>query len=497
MPIRAGYGRALALVSATMVALVTALIGSPGIASANGGRPQANPEERAAAMIRPAGMYLAGQGYGGVRLPDGEILSQFGQGTNMPFIATWNCTAFVVNPDGWVATAGHCVDPESAKLLILKRAAVEYISQFPDAPESRDPAAALEWLQKNARVVGDSADRGPEISVSLLYGTGATVAGKVPASVVDFRSLGKGDVALLKVDKHYLPSSELATDADVSIGTSVLAVGFPESTQNITGPSLDPTNKSGKLSKKSNMGSAPEYEVDAAVTDGMSGGPTVELNGKVIGVNSFGPVGEPQPFNFIAPADSLSAILASKGVKPTLGPADVVYRKGLGHYYSGHYTEAIDEFDQTLAMSPDYPGLLVLKTSAVNLRQQYGDATALSGAKLLWYIVGSVGLVLAAGAGLTLLVTRRRWNLYTLPKESGLQLVSGAPADTAKPVRGRTGIKTGAARLIGLAPADKRAAEPHYCSSCGAEHHPAEQFCPNCGKPIVPGESALGANDPR
>ena len=276
-------------------------------------------------------------------------------------------------------------------------------------------------------MVGDSADRGPEISVSLLYGTGTTVAGKVPASVVDFRSLGKGDVALLKVDKHNLPSSELATDADVSIGTSVLAVGFPESTQNITGPSLDPTNKSGKVSKKSSMGSAPEYEVDAAVTDGMSGGPTVELNGKVIGVNSFGPVGEPQPFNFIAPADSLAAILASKGVKPTLGPADVLYRKGLGHYYSGHYTEAIDEFDQTLAMSPDYPGLLNLKTSAVNLRQQYGDVTALSGAKLLWYIVGSVVLVLAAGAGLTLMVMRSRWYAAGPPNESGLRLVSGAP----------------------------------------------------------------------
>ena len=101
---------------------------------------------------------------------------------------------------------------------------------------------------------GDSPGRGPEVSLTLLYGTGANIAGKVAASVVDFRPLGKGDVALLKVDKHNLPSSELATDADVSIGTSVLAVGFPESTQNITGPSLDPTNKSGKVSKKSTHG---------------------------------------------------------------------------------------------------------------------------------------------------------------------------------------------------------------------------------------------------
>ena len=429
-------------------------------------------------MIRPAVMYLSGQSYGQVRLPNGQMLSQFGAGSNMPFTATWGCTGFVVNPDGWVATAGHCVDPESAKDLILKRAANEYVTQFPDSPAGREPNAALDWLQKNARVEGDTPDRGPEISLALLYGNGTNVAGKMPANVVDFRPLGKGDVALLKVEKHNLPSSELATDADVSIGTPILAVGFAESTQNITGPSLDPTNKSGKVNKKSTMGSNPEYEIDAAVTQGMSGGPTIELNGKVIGVNSFAPVGEPQAFNFIAPADGLAAILASKGVKATLGPADVSYRKGLDHYYSGHYTDAIDDFDQTLSMSPDYPGLVDLKTSAVNLRQQYGDVSVFSGANLVWYTVVGVGLVLAAGAGLTFMVMRSRWPL--------LLLSPAAPEDT------------GAVQALRLIPVEQlTASEPHFCSSCGAEHHPAEKFCPNCGKQISLGDPALGADQIR
>jgi tetratricopeptide (TPR) repeat protein len=464
MPGHARYGRASALLAA---AALTALLGSPGIAAADDGRPRVTPEERAAAMIRPAVMYLAGQSYGAVRLPDGQILSQFGPGTTMPFIATWSCTGFVVNPDGWVATAGHCVDPESGKLLILKRAAKEYIAQFPDAPESKDPATALDWLQKNARVEGDTAGRGPEIGLAVTYGTGTKVAGKLAANVVDFRPLGKGDVALLKVDKHNLPSSELATDADVSIGTSVLAVGFSQSTENVTGPTLDPTNKSGKVSKKSTMGSAAEYEIDAAVSEGMSGGPTVDLNGKVIGINSFAPVGEPQAFNFIAPADGLAAILASKGVKATLGPADAYYRKGLKHYYAGQYTEAIDDFDQTLSMSPDYPGLADLRTSAANLRQQHGDFSLLSGANLLWYIVGGVALVLTAAAGFTVLVLRRRWSLL-------------APARV-----------TGFRPLVRKAPEPPAAAEPHFCSSCGAEHHPAEKFCPNCGKQVLADETPV------
>ena len=62
-------------------------------------------------------IYLAAQTYGLVRLPTGQILSQFGEGTAMPYLATWDCTGFVVNPDGWVATAGHCVDPDERQGL--------------------------------------------------------------------------------------------------------------------------------------------------------------------------------------------------------------------------------------------------------------------------------------------------------------------------------------------------------------------------------------------
>ncbi|MDD4867611.1 MAG: serine protease [Mycobacterium sp.] len=407
--------------------------GTSAVAAADAGRPQAKPDERAAALIRPSIMYLAGEGHGLVRLPDGAVLSQFGRGSTMPFLATWNCTAFVVNPDGWVATAGHCVDPASATLLILKRAAEEYRSEFPDAPESSDAATTLEWLQKNARIEGDTPGQGAHVSITLMSGTGKKLVDKMVANVVDFRPLGGGDAALLKVAKHNVPSSELDTDADVTIGTPVLAIGFPESTQNITGPSLDPTYKSGKVSKKSVAGPNPAYEVDAAMTDGMSGGPTIGLNGKVLGMNSFAPIGETQPFNFITPADGVATLLASKGVKPMLGPADRLYRKGLADFYAGHYTDAIDEFDQTMAMSPGYPGADELKTLAVNLRLQYGDASSLSGQNLLWYILISVSSVLGVGAGVTFLGLKRHGPPHLAPEIQPLRLIPTHDAELAEP----------------------------------------------------------------
>jgi serine protease Do len=64
-----------------------------------------------------------------------------------------------------VATAGHCVDPASAKDLILKNASSHYLDQFPDLPEAQDPAKTLQWLQANARVEGITADQDPQISI--------------------------------------------------------------------------------------------------------------------------------------------------------------------------------------------------------------------------------------------------------------------------------------------------------------------------------------------
>jgi serine protease Do len=497
-------GRALALLSAAALAV---LVGSPGAASADNGRPQVNPEERAAALIRPAVMYLAAETYGRVWLPGGRMLSHFGEGSNMPYAATWTCTGFVVNPDGWVATAGHCVDPASADELILDKAAIDFIDQFPDSSQARDPVETLAWLRENARVEGATAGRGPEISITLLYGTGTKVAGKMPANVVDFRPINKGDVALIKVEKHDMPSSQLGTDADVSIGTSILSVGFPQSTERVTDRSLDPTNKSGKVSKKSTMKTMPEYEIDAAITQGMSGGPTIELDGKVIGINSFGPTGEPQSFNFVAPADSLAAILVGKGVKSMLGPADVFYRKGLEHYYSGHYSDAIKNFDQALSMSPDYPGLADLRTSAVNLRRQYGDMSVLHSSNLLWYIVSGVLLVICVGGYVAFMVLRNRRQLLNeaeapdfQPDSGGLPPVDGATTEHAgrhelppaapRSMEGGHEV-SGAAQPGGVVGAQQlTATEPHYCANCGAEHHPAERFCPNCGKHIAIGESA-------
>src|SRR5688572_13338833 len=70
------------------------------------GRPAPTPEERAAALARPAVVYLEQHWKGFVFDESGN---PFNGGS--AYELTTRCTGFGVAPSGYIATAGHCVDP--------------------------------------------------------------------------------------------------------------------------------------------------------------------------------------------------------------------------------------------------------------------------------------------------------------------------------------------------------------------------------------------------
>ncbi len=119
----------------------------------------------------------------------------------------------------------------------------------------------------------------------------------------------------------------------------------------------------------------------------------------MIGVNSFAPSAS-RSRSILSHLRTVSPrYLRARASNRCSGPADIYYRKGLTQYYAGHYGDAINNFDQTLAMSPNYPGLADLRTSAANLRQQYGDGSAFRSPIALWYLVGGAFSFSSPGAG--------------------------------------------------------------------------------------------------
>jgi S1-C subfamily serine protease len=508
--------RTRAALIATITGLALVLVSGPASAQAPDPR-QATPEEKAAAVVRPAMVFLSTD-YSGYVFTQGGLLVNEAFNDAQPYQISSTCSAFVVNPSGYIATAGHCVDngPEGAREHLLTAAVQQVVAADPTI----DGNQLLQFARSNWRTEGQTAGSPIDRTVTVLRGTGTgtSLEGKqVPAQVVDYRPFSEGDVALIKVAATELPAIELAAGSGAQTGTRVLSVGYPGATANVTDPNLEPTFKDGQVSKETSRGAIPVYEISAAVAPGMSGGPTVGLDGKVIGVNSFGATAQTEAFNFVVPAAGLNELLGRNNVRAEPGPYDVLYRAGLQDYYAGRFTDAINKFDQVLAVAPDYVYAEEYKTNAARAKAQFGDAGP--PAWLWWVIAGGAVLLLAAGLVTWLLIRRRRRRAAPpsggpAPGVPGAQLAPTVPAPRAPeaaapqqtqplptpatPPDGTAGpswaVPPPAAPAgqvdgspaptgpeTGVETATPPGGTPGTCPQCGASRQPGARFCYNCG----------------
>lgn len=425
--------RIAALTAVSTLTMALGLVGSGGAMA----QPAGTPETKAAAVIRPAIVYLE------------TTVTASG------FQAVARCTGFVVNSDGYIATAGHCVDAGYHAGDIAQASGV-------------DTSTVLAEIDQTG------------ISVSVL---GAGQSGEdvkpIPASVLDVRPLGEGDVALLKVEAENLPSAELSDGSDPAVGTPVLAVGYPQSTDEVTDFTLEPTAKSGTISAIKSVDKAPVYEVSAAMSKGMSGGPTVDLEGRVLGVNSFAPADEEQAFNYIAPVSGLLELLAGAGVEPGLSPADASYRAGVDSYYAGDYSAAVENFDSALGLSPSYPNAFEMRTESVRQREEFGDKTSRGFQPWMFIVIGVVIVGLATAGLIYYLRTHGSGG-------SDAELPGGAmPAGSAPPPAppmGGAAPPTAPAPAAGATTATMPQDTGTHCNNCGFTLSPGQTFCGRCGK---------------
>lgn len=450
---------------------VTVLVSAPCLIDPAGSaaQPDGGSNTRAADLITPAIVYIEARVTGTVVDPQ----EQHPLNDGAPFERTLRCTGFAITSDGYIGTAGHCVDPEENRKAIVISAA-EQLSGGDVTPDNLERLGADRWVVEG-KVPGAEPDQ--EIVVS---GAGQREkVNPIPARVVSFRPLGQGDVALLKVELNdqSVPTAQLALDSTPQVGDAVLAVGYPESTQGVTDYSLEPTVKSGTISAKQTWKTQPLFQVSAPMSKGMSGGPTVDQDGRVLGVNSFMPSNEDQPFNFITPVSGFKELLGQANVTPELSPADKAYREGLDNLEAGKYSEAINNFGTALAISGDYPGAREKQRESVKLRAERGDAS--SGPPTWAVFLLGFGAVAVVGGGVLAFVLMRR------NREPALAGVGPAPHQQYPPSGGASsGRLPTPTPPPGPAPsAPSLNASQTACKNCGFGIDSGIRFCPRCGKP--------------
>ena len=466
------------------------------------------PDERAAAITRPAIVYIEQYWKAWVKVPTSSRMYFQGYvNGGKPFTWGTRCSGFIVEPTGYVITAGHCVDPgeEGARGTALEFA-VQWLANN-GWIYRRDTSYWLNEAHLSWGVEGEEKGSPPDLQVFVQRGVaagGLKTGEAFPARVIEYQPWSKGDVALLKIEASDLPVVLVASTASIDIGTPVLSVGYPGSTDFVTDQSYEPTFKNGEISaeKTREGGLLPVYEMSAALSGGMSGGPTVNMNGEVVGVNSFGVVGETQAFNFITPASLVSEMLARNGITNALGPIDEAYRAGLEAFYAGDYATAIKDFNQVLALSPTHEQAQEFKVEATKLAAASAQPTATGGEGAtgggfpMWAVVLIAVAVLVA-AILLIALTRRGRRPSVAPTQPVAPPTVGAPvppptAEAAKvgfqPATGPAGVAPPPPRVVEAAPrtvpTEEAAREPHFCANCGQELQPGGRFCASCGHPV-------------
>jgi V8-like Glu-specific endopeptidase len=224
------------------------------------------------------------------------------------------CTGWFASSQAHIVTAAHCVDKdETIEAAILKK-----VLDGLNLSSYLNQGTSEGWASVDSVTVRAYQPQGVTGAMPSLQSTGLI------AQIVDQETFDSGDLALLKIaNVDGTPALAVAANSP-AVGDKITSIGFPGAVTDVSDASRQRASfKGGTVSSRQvTTAGVPITEIDAAVTHGMSGGPTVDGNGAVVGVNSFRTRGESQAFNFVTDTQSLTAFLNRNGVtQPKTAPS--------------------------------------------------------------------------------------------------------------------------------------------------------------------------------
>jgi len=237
---------------------------------------------------------------------EGRVDVLFAGNVTKPYEAstTFSCTGWFSSGSGHISTAGHCLQ-ESRDVVLSLYANVIAQNNLQITGKVEDQTWPYKVDKITAQVRQPAVVNGPLSNSDWLV-----------AEVIEQEPFLNGDNALLRVSN--LTNTPFLTVASTkpAVGDEVTAIGFPGSVDSVTADTQQPpSHKKGSVSSFSTTDNgSPVTEIDAGVSQGMSGGPTIDAAGNVVGTNSFKLNGESQPFNFITDTEKMRTFLNRNGV---------------------------------------------------------------------------------------------------------------------------------------------------------------------------------------
>lgn len=123
------------------------------------------------------------------------------------------------------------------------------------------------------------------------------------------------DLAVVKVDATGLPTVEIGSSANLQVGQLVVAIGSPLGTftDSVTSGILSALGRTVTVTDAATRQRhtiTNLLQTDAAINEGNSGGPLLDANGRVVGINTAA-VSSADGLGFAIPIDEAASILSS------------------------------------------------------------------------------------------------------------------------------------------------------------------------------------------
>jgi pSer/pThr/pTyr-binding forkhead associated (FHA) protein/S1-C subfamily serine protease len=346
---RAPLARLTGLVAAT-AASVAAIAAPAGAAT-----PSDTSLEKVENLVEPSVVQLHADYEGLVRDEHGTDVTG-----GKPVKVDTTCSGFIVNANGFIATSGRCLDLDVATDALIDKAAAREFRDHPELEEVTSLAEFKRTAQRDWTVV--SPERGhrerPDRKVTAtsdLLAAQATGGDTLPVSVRRVRGPENGDVALVKVQAQDLPALELASDADIQPGIQSVSVGFRGSANDAAsglGSSFEPGRIGAPRTVDGGLNRA--FEVEAEISPAMSGGPTVDFDGRALGVTRSRSPRSTGPFGLISPASEIQQMLQDVGAPNALGETSRAYRSALQAFFRRDRVAALAGFNKALDIQPKF-----------------------------------------------------------------------------------------------------------------------------------------------
>jgi serine protease Do len=165
------------------------------------------------------------------------------------------------------------------------------------------------YIVTNAHVVEAARRIQVRLPLTVEEALGRSSILKGEGRLVGARLVGRDretDVAVLKIDGGGLPSLEFGDSDDLSAGQLVFAFGSPLGLENSV--SMGVVSATGRQFKPESP--MVYIQTDASINPGNSGGPLVDVNGAVVGVNTFilSHSGGSEGVGFAAPSNIVRAV---------------------------------------------------------------------------------------------------------------------------------------------------------------------------------------------